>query len=179
MGRMNQEHYKDPTPHQAERNIEKEKWQRAVKNPIHLIIPGEPVAQGRPKFTQAAGFPRAYDPPKSKVYKERIRSEAQAALWQRQAEKITGKKWPLRAEVRAYCSIPKSWSKRDQEDALNGYIWPTGRPDLDNYIKIALDALNEVLFPDDSQIVQLASEKRYSAAPRLEITIEVLPDERG
>ena len=31
--------------------------------------------------------------------------------------------------------------------------WPTVRPDVDNYAKLALDALNRIAYADDAQIV--------------------------
>jgi Holliday junction resolvase RusA-like endonuclease len=51
--------------------------------------------------------------------------------------------------------------------ALSGELCPVKRPDLDNYMKTALDACNEIVFADDSQIVKLIANKRYGEKPRL------------
>ena len=48
--------------------------------------------------------------------------------------------------------------KKSKADA----VWFTGRPDGDNLIKQIKDALNEVIFHDDSQVVKGTFEKRYS-----------------
>ena len=37
-----------------------------------FVVPGVPVAQGRPRFSKANGFVVAYDPEKSKSYKAMI-----------------------------------------------------------------------------------------------------------
>ena len=66
--------------------------------------------------------------------------------------------------------IPKSWSKTKQQDALMHRVRPTTKPDADNVLK-QLDALNEVCWRDDSQIVEATVRKFYSDRPRLVITI--------
>ena len=43
--------------------------------------------------------------------------------------------------------------------------------DLDNLAKGILDALNKILYADDSQIVSLTAEKYQSTEPRIEISI--------
>ncbi|KKK56213.1 hypothetical protein LCGC14_3066770, partial [marine sediment metagenome] len=45
-------------------------------------------------------------------------------------------------------------------------------PDLDNYLKLLLDALNKFAFPDDGQIVQLHADKVYGETPMIEVWIE-------
>ena len=46
-----------------------------------------------------------------------------------------------------------------------------GRPDIDNVVKIALDALNGVMFEDDAQVYQVTAHKKYGD-PMILITIE-------
>lgn len=77
----------------------------------------------------------------------------------------------LRIEVQAFVSIPSSWSAKKQYAAEYGDILPTTRPDADNYLKCCLDALNGIVYRDDSQIVDMSVKKRYSDRPRLEIEI--------
>ena len=59
--------------------------------------------------------------------------------------------------------------------ALAGEIAPTARPDLDNYIKAALDAINAIVVADDSLVVDLVAIKRYAPVPALTIKIVPLP----
>ena len=54
---------------------------------------------------------------------------------------------------------------------LLGAHRPIVKPDLDNYIKSAFDALNGVLWADDAMVVDLHAKKFYSEHPH--ITIEV------
>ena len=70
---------------------------------------------------------------------------------------------------------PASWSAKRQGAALRGEIRPTTRPDADNYVKAALDAINEIVVVDDSMIVDLIVSKRYALTPQLAITITPLP----
>ena len=42
---------------------------------------------------------------------------------------------------------------------------PTSKPDLDNFLKLFLDAMNKVVYMDDSQIVEIFATKVYSKYP--------------
>lgn len=135
---------------------------------MKLIIYGEPVAQGRPKFSTVNGFARAYDPEKSRDYKDYIRLAA--------AEQLRGEKplnGALALSVRVYRAIPKSMSKKCRTLAECGKIRPITKPDLDNYVKGIKDALKSVCWNDDSQIVAYKEPfgKYYSDTPRIEVEI--------
>jgi Holliday junction resolvase RusA-like endonuclease len=71
--------------------------------------------------------------------------------------------------------VPASWSGKRQAAALAGYIRPTSRPDTDNYVKAALDAINGIAITDDSLVVELAAWKRYLRVPKLTITVTPPP----
>ena len=45
---------------------------------VLIVVPGEPIAQGRPKFSTRNGVFRAYDPPDSRDYKEYVKM---LAIW--------------------------------------------------------------------------------------------------
>lgn len=68
----------------------------------------------------------------------------------------------LRMHIEAYFAIPKSFSKKKKEAALNCDIRPTVKPDCDNISKNICDALNGIVFADDKQIVSLEVDKYYS-----------------
>lgn len=137
----------------------------AVIEPIRFTVPGEPVAQGRPRFSTQHGFVRAYDPRKSSDYKTLVRTFAIKSCTQR----FLG---AVEMSVDIYRSIPKSWSKKKRELANSGLIKPTLKPDVDNYVKGIKDALNGVCYVDDSQVVVLFIAKHYSFEPRVEIVIK-------
>jgi Holliday junction resolvase RusA-like endonuclease len=76
---------------------------------------------------------------------------------------------PISMILYNYVPMPKSWSIA-RKNAFEGKFCET-RPDLDNYLKFYGDILNEVAYLDDSRIVSIFTEKRYSKDPRVEITL--------
>ena len=139
---------------------------------IELVVYGNPVAQGRPRFSRQGGFVRTYDPAKSKDYKAQIRLELQPLLSRPEFSPIDR---DCRLSLTVYRAIPKSFSKKNWQEALSGKIRPTTKPDTDNYVKGVLDALNGVILKDDSIVCELTAQKLYSDKPRIEVVIE----ERG
>lgn len=79
---------------------------------------------------------------------------------------------PLCAIIDVYMPISKSFSKKKYEQALNGEIRPTVKPDCDNIAKNINDALNGIVYPDDKQIVSLTVNKIYSDSEFVKVTIE-------
>ena len=133
---------------------------------IAFIVYGIPVAQGRPRATIAGGRILVYDPPASREYKRKVRL---AALAHKPEQLLTG---PLVLEVKVFCPIPKSFNRKKRELALSGQLRPTSRPDLKNYIAGIEDALEGVIYRNDSQIVSYANTgKWYGDPPRCEIKI--------
>jgi len=57
--------------------------------------------------------------------------------------------------------IPKSWPKKKKE-RLRGRFCVQKRGDLDNYVKLLADALNGIIWEDDSQIVEIFAAKVWS-----------------
>ncbi|MDQ0091631.1 Holliday junction resolvase RusA-like endonuclease [Paenibacillus anaericanus] len=135
---------------------------------IEFTVYGEPVAQGRPRFSTANGFARAYDPAKSSNYKDYVRL---AATQYAPDQLLVG---PLYLEVTVFRPIPKSFSKKKASEAEAGRVFPVTKPDTDNYGKGIKDALKGVLWVDDNQIVDDFVKKRYSNKPRIEIKVEAI-----
>ncbi len=73
--------------------------------------------------------------------------------------------------IEAYFKIPKNTSKKNTELMLENNISPTKKPDIDNVVKIVLDALNKMAFRDDNQITKIDVEKRYGEKEKLIIRI--------
>ena len=76
----------------------------------------------------------------------------------------------MRIEARAVFIIPKSWPKAKKQAAMIGEIQHTGKPDADNVLKTVGDALNGIVWKDDSQIVSASINKRYGVQPALVLT---------
>lgn len=129
---------------------------------IVIELAGEPKGKGRPRF----GNGRTYTPQPTRNYEAALRFAAQAKM--QGAALMEG---PLRIEVLAAFSVPKSWSNKKQAAAHAGTVRPTGKPDIDNVLK-TLDAFNSVVWRDDAQIVHATITKRYSDRPRLRIEVE-------
>jgi Holliday junction resolvase RusA-like endonuclease len=138
---------------------------------IRLIIPGEPQAKGRPRFfpirTKAGRtFSRAVTPLKTRTYETLIQE-----LFVLAYPGFMPMEGPLSMEVDAYLRIPKSASRRRRDMMEGGTIVPEKRPDVDNILKSAGDALNGLAFRDDSQIAEAIIRKRFSSQPRMIIRI--------
>ena len=130
---------------------------------IEIVLLGEPVAKGRPRFSQATGH--AYTPEKTRTYEQMLRLAATDVMGDRPP--LEG---PLTLDMRVVKSIPRSWPKKKQEAARSGALLPTGKPDWDNFGKV-VDAGNMVIWVDDGQIVDGRVRKSYGEKPGMWITI--------
>lgn len=129
---------------------------------ITIRVPGPPRGKARPRFTKTG---RAYTPAKTKAYEQAIGWAARAV---HKGEPIAG---PVHVRVIANCPVPKSWPKAKRLDALLGNIPHLVKPDIDNVTKAVLDALNGIMWRDDSQVALDGAMKRYSAEPELVVII--------
>ena len=132
---------------------------------IKLILPIEPVAQARPRARRFGKGIRLYDPPKTATFKRKLHKLAKESYHDK----------PLDGELEVTVifgrAVQKAISTKERKLRLLGRHRPTVKPDLDNYIKSALDALTGVLWKDDNAIVKLVAEKRYMEQPRIEIEV--------
>ena len=131
---------------------------------MKLTIPIEPKPQPRPRVTARGKFAHAYEPASITLYKRMV-----AATYQKHFGQIDPTPKPVAIDVVFYRPIQKSLSKREHARRVNGEHLPVVKPDVDNYVKAVLDALNGVAFKDDSQIIKLKAQKLYSENPRTEI----------
>jgi Holliday junction resolvase RusA-like endonuclease len=132
--------------------------------PITVVIRGPTVAKGRPRFTRK-GF--AYTPAKTRGYEGHGRFTAQLAMGDQTP--FTG---PVSLTALVEIPIPASWSRRRGAAAISGDIRPTSRPDVDNFLKSAMDAINGIVVADDSLIVSVRAEKKFGLDPKLVLLIE-------
>jgi Holliday junction resolvase RusA-like endonuclease len=120
---------------------------------IEVVIPGEPVAQGRPRFSSHGGFPRAYDPKKSKEGKQSVRFFVAKAMQDQDIEILSG---PIMMRVQFGIKLPKS---QERKRTPRPRVWRVKKPDLDNLIKLIKDGCSGIAFLDDNQIVKVSAEK--------------------
>ena len=119
-------------------------------------IIGNPIPQGRPRFYNRGRFTGCYDPEISKNAKHDIRMQ----LLAQNPIKLDG---PLKIVLHFHLKRPKSLPKR--------ITYHIKKPDIDNLIKLLLDALRDICWHDDNQIVELIARKDYGEDLRTEITI--------
>lgn len=119
--------------------------------------------------TTGKSYTTTYDPKESKDHKNWIRFCATDAM------KICGWQYTEKAlvvEIEAYFEIPKTKTKKFKKQAMEGNVLPVVKPDLDNIAKAVLDALNTIVFKDDSQIVELTVKKFYNDEPYTKVNIQ-------
>lgn len=125
-------------------------------------VEGEAVGKGRPRFTKK-GY--AYTPKKTRDYEKEVRIEFL------QKYGYVRSKYPISMSIEVYVEPPKSVSKKKREELIeSGY--PTKKPDCDNIVKIIGDALNEVAYEDDKQVVEINMKKRYAEESKVIITLK-------
>ena len=134
---------------------------------IELTVPGEPQGKQRAKVFKKGDFAGAYTPKKTVNYETYIK-----ALFVAKYPDFIPLTGPLILQFVAYVSIPKSTSQKKRFLMLERIILPEKKPDVDNILKIIMDALESVAYERDSQIAISVSVKLYSDRPRLELQIE-------
>lgn len=168
-----------------------ERWPALVPGPVFMSfeLRGPPPIKGRhrsrlviPKDAWVKGtyitrqtvkkiFMQQYPDPATEA-SEKVLAEA-AGLFMRGRDPIEG---PVALLVHAFRAIPVSYSKTDRAKALAGALLPTPRPDGDNHLKIVKDALNGIVWRDDSQVCDARVIKRYSDIPAIRIEVrEFIP----
>jgi len=130
---------------------------------IEIVLLGAPRGKERPRLTKAG---HAYTPEKTRNYEAALKYAAEQVMGDRPP--LTG---PLKINIRAVMPIAQSWPKKRQEAARSGTERPTKTPDWENVAKM-IDALNLVVWVDDSQIVDGAVQKFYGDKPGLWIKVE-------
>jgi len=136
---------------------------------IQFTIPGVPIGKGRPRFARRGNFVATYTPEKTASYENLVKLVAAEAMQGRAVIDGAVSVW-----IGLYVTPPASWSQKKQRNALNGGIFPTSKPDLDNSAKLTLDACNEIVWKDDKQVVDLTVRKRYAEQARAMIHVQEL-----
>ena len=133
---------------------------------VSFTIMGEPIPQLRPRFTKRG---HSFKAPKSRAYEDGVREIARSVM--RNDAPLKGQ---LRITADFFMPIPKSTPKWMMSLVLHKMIRPTTRPDTSNLLKAVEDGMNEIVYIDDSQIVEVVANKFYSENPRAEVKVEVI-----
>ena len=141
---------------------------------ICFTVPGKPQGKARARtyYNAKKKAMSSTTPDKTVLYENFIATRyMEAAGEQRFSDGAY-----IKVRIQAFYEIPKSSSKVKKTAMLSGELLPTKKPDIDNIVKAVLDALNEVAYRDDTQVVELQVRKQYSERPRLEICNERLEE---
>lgn len=116
---------------------------------IEFVFEVEPVAKGRPRM----GKWGAFTPAKTRKAEAELKRLGSHLM---KANRLSVFTEPLTAEMVFIVPKPKKPSKE----------YPS-RSDIDNYAKLLCDALNEVVWEDDSQIIDLHLVKQYGEVGKM------------
>lgn len=127
-----------------------------IKNMYVFLLDFEAIPKGRPRL----GRGRVYTPSRTVNYEKKVKKALQAQFHE---DVITS---PLHMNIRFYFKKAKSCKSK----------YMTKRLDLDNLIKSLSDAMNGIVFHDDSQVVSIDALKAYDSHPRIEMTLYEFED---
>lgn len=139
---------------------------------IAFIIPGQPVAKGRPKFARRGPAVVAYTPAKTASYENLVKIAATAAM-----AGAAPSAAPIEITIALALQIPASWSNKRRALAAAGAIRATKKPDADNVLKGIKDGCNGIVWRDDAQVVSITLQKGYSEIPHASVSIRELQGE--
>ncbi|TFG56475.1 MAG: RusA family crossover junction endodeoxyribonuclease, partial [Methanomassiliicoccus sp.] len=137
---------------------------------IEFFVAGEPVPQGSTKAFYIKKLERVvttHTNANTDKWRQRIATEAQRANELRPTnffsdDRRQGYEVTLDFVFTRPKSQPKKWKMN------------TKRPDLDKLVRAALDAITNILIPDDSQVVRITAGKCYGDAdhvPGLQLSV--------
>jgi Holliday junction resolvase RusA-like endonuclease len=117
-----------------------------VQQAIRLSIDGPPRAKGRPRFNPRG---RAWTPRATRLAENTLAWEARKQMLDQHTRALVG---PVEVRVVFHLATAR-------------------RVDVDNLVKLVLDALNGIAWADDSQVVHITALKTIDRDhPRTEIT---------
>ena len=125
---------------------------------LNFVVEGIPVAKARARVVMRGKYPGAYTPKASKDYETLFAIAAKSAM---NKENLKIIETPCDLFVRFYLPIPVSTSKKKTELMRTGEIRHAKKPDLDNLLKQICDAMNGIVWKDDSQVVRIVASKHY------------------
>ena len=132
---------------------------------VKFTIPGEPKGKGRHRTTKNG---LSYTPEDTVVYENLVKTVYYQQCGRSRFEDTA----QLDIRITAYFPIPKSVSKKKRDAMLAHQIRPIVKSDWDNIGKVVCDALNNIAYHDDKQVVDGQVRKFYSDNPRVVVTIQ-------
>lgn len=129
---------------------------------IRFTVPGKPAPLQRARAVRRGSFIKVLDTEDNKVNKATVGWYGKAAMGGKPL--LQG---PLAMTIEFRLPKPKSKIKVHSTP----FPLPDSKPDIDNLGKMILDALSQVVYEDDAQIVTLTLRKRWAKPSGPETTI--------
>ena len=126
---------------------------------------GDIKGKARPRVNTYTGT--AYTPTGTKDYENLIKQYFKVKY--PRYEPLDGR---VAIKIIAYFEVTKNTTKKDKKLIEEGLLSPTKKPDIDNIVKIILDALNKMAFKDDNKITKLEVEKLYGSEEKIVVKVE-------
>lgn len=141
-----------------------------------FVIPGQPVPWAR-AAQRRDGSGKMSTLPRQRAYKKLLAEYARAMLLQ------AGFRRPLEdaafiLDVKVFLPVPASWARTAPAKyarAMAG-AYSIDRPDLDNWVKLPMDAFNGLAWVDDAQVVDFGDSGKWHdhARPRMEVELRAV-----
>jgi Holliday junction resolvase RusA-like endonuclease len=133
---------------------------------IHFQVEGDPKGKGRPRFSRVGNFTKVYTDKQTLTYEAMIATFAKQAMGGTELLKT-----PVSVFLYVRLPVPQSYPKKRREACLSGLEKPCKKPDIDNIAKTYLDAMNGVIFVDDTQVIDLHVKKLYSVVAGVDVMV--------
>lgn len=134
---------------------------------VTYMVEGNPVGKQRPRFSRRGKFVSTYTPTKTRDYESIIKDAAKQAMGSSEPLET-----PVTVAIYITVPIPQSYSKKRTEACLSGSERPIKKPDIDNIAKCFLDAMNEIVYLDDTQVLTLHVTKVYGTVGMVEVMVK-------
>ncbi len=134
---------------------------------VTFKVDGDPVGKQRARYAKRGNFVQTYTPDKTRNYESSIKEAAIQAMGSNEILET-----PVNLYLYIRAPIPKSLPKKRLEACLNGLEKPIKKPDASNVLKSVEDAMNGVVYKDDSQIVNIHVTKVYSSQSGIDVCVK-------
>ena len=133
----------------------------------------QPKCKGRPRFSYRHFSRRVYTPKTTVEAEIDVAVSAQKEMKHQKAEMIKGK--PIRAQIDFFFKMPNSWNQTKRNANFDKPA--QNRKDLDNLVKLVLDACNGIVYDDDHNVTEIVTHKTWASRDWLHISFETIENE--
>ena len=137
---------------------------------IYIVVPVVPMGKQRARTYYSIKDGKYITRTPSKTKKQEIDIKY-FALNQMGKQKLKPTKEAVVVEIQIFKEPPESWSKKKKLQAVNGEIFNTSKPDMDNVEKLILDAFNKIVWKDDCQVIAKTTTKVYSRESHISVRV--------